>query len=181
MNLNKAFVLGNLTRDPEVRAMPNGQSVTSFSIATNRFYTDAQGQKKSEAEFHNIVCFGKLSDISSRYLTKGSLVLIEGRIKTRTWQDTAGQKHYKAEIIAESLQMGPKGSETQGQSASANNYSKPKSFQRQEPQPDQQVRQDDIPVIEENYTPPAQDSDAQDTDPGANSASDEIDVKDIPF
>jgi single-strand DNA-binding protein len=181
MNLNKAFVLGNLTRDPEVKSLPSGQSVTSFSIATNRFYTDAQGQKKSEAEFHNIVCFGKLSDISSRYLTKGSMVLIEGRIKTRTWQDTAGQKHYKTEIIAEALQMGPRGSETQGQGASTNNYSKPKSFQRQEPEPEQQVRQDDIPVIEENYTPPADDSANMETDAGANMASDEIDVKDIPF
>ena len=83
MNLNKAFILGNVTRDPEVRALPSGQSVTNFGIATNRFYTDASGQKKQEAEFHNIVCFGKLADISSRYLNKGSLVLIEGRIKTR--------------------------------------------------------------------------------------------------
>ena len=82
MNLNKAFVLGNVTRDPEVRSLPSGQQVTSFGIATNRFYTDSTGQKKQDVEFHNIVCFGKLADISSRYLTKGSLILIEGRIKT---------------------------------------------------------------------------------------------------
>lgn len=178
MNLNKVFVLGNLTRDPEVRSLPSGQSVTSFSIATNRFYTDAQGQKKSEAEFHNIVCFGKLSDISSRYLTKGSMVLIEGRIKTRSWQDAAGQKHFKTEIIAEGMQMGPRGSENQGQSSGASNYSKPKSFQRHDPEPDQ-LKQDDIPVIEENYAPPSDDTLPPDT--GADMASDEIDVKDIPF
>ena len=105
MNLNKAFVLGNVTKDPEVRALPSGQQVTSFSIATNRFYTDQSGQKKQEAEFHNIVCFGKLADISSRYLTKGSLVLIEGRIKTRSWQNSAGVKQYRTEIIAETMQL----------------------------------------------------------------------------
>ena len=109
MNLNKAFVLGNVTRDPEVRSLPSGQQVTSFSIATNRFYTSSSGEKKQEAEFHNIVCFGKLADISARYLNKGSLVLIEGRIKTRNWINTAGVKQYKTEIIAERLQLGPKG------------------------------------------------------------------------
>src|SRR3989344_3820187 len=108
MNLNKAFVLGNVTRDPETRAMPSGQQVTSFGIATNRFYTDQAGQKKQEAEFHNIVCFGKLADISSKYLTKGALVLIEGRIKTGSWQGADGIKKYKTEIIAESLQLGPR-------------------------------------------------------------------------
>ena len=100
MNLNKAFVLGNVTRDPEVRALPSGQQVTSFSIATNRFYTTGSGEKKTEAEFHNIVCCGKLADISARYLNKGSLILIEGRIKTRNWVNTAGVKQYRTEIIA---------------------------------------------------------------------------------
>src|SRR3989338_8808229 len=95
MNLNKAFVLGNVTRDPEVRALPSGQQVASFGIATNRFYTDQAGQKKQDAEFHNIVCFGKLADIASRYLTKGGLVLIEGRIKNSSWQGTDGIKKYK--------------------------------------------------------------------------------------
>ncbi|MEK7124153.1 MAG: single-stranded DNA-binding protein, partial [Patescibacteria group bacterium] len=94
MNLNKAFVLGNVTRDPEVRALPSGQQVASFGLATNRFYTDAQGQKKQDVEFHNIVTFGKLADIASRYLNKGSLVLIEGRIKTRNWQNAQGVKQY---------------------------------------------------------------------------------------
>jgi len=112
MNLNKAFVLGNVTREPEVRSLPSGQQVTSFSIATNRFYTSGTGEKKQEAEFHNIVCFGKLADISSRYLNKGSLVLIEGRIKTRNWVNQAGVKQYRTEIIAESLQLGPRNSDS---------------------------------------------------------------------
>ena len=168
MNLNKAFILGNVTREPEVRSMPNGGQVTSFSVATNRFYTSSAGEKKSEAEFHNIVCFGKLADISSRYLNKGSLVLIEGRIKTRNWTDQAGVKHWKTEIIAEELQMGPKSSG--GGSGGQGNYS-PKSFGSSEKQhEDIQPKEADIPVIEENYTPPADDS-----------SSGEIDVKDIPF
>ena len=91
MNLNKAFILGNVTRDPEVRALPSGQQVTNFSIATNRFYTSGAGEKKQEVEFHNIVCFGKLADISSRYLTKGSLVELYGRIAVNTYIDLKGE------------------------------------------------------------------------------------------
>lgn len=168
MNLNKIFVLGNLTRDPEVRSLPSGQPVTSFSVATNRVWKDAQGQKKEEAEFHNVVCFGKLADISSRYLNKGSMVLIEGRMKTRTWQDTAGVKHYKAEIIAEGMQLGPKNA--------GSSTGKPFT-PRPEPEMDQ-PKQNDIPIIEENYTPPAEDN----SQPIEHEPStDEIDVKDIPF
>ncbi len=165
MNLNKAFVLGNVTRDPEVRSLPSGQQVTSFSIATNRFYTDQAGQKKQEAEFHNIVCFGKLADISSRYLTKGSLVLIEGRIKTRNWTNQAGTKQYRTEIIADSLQLGPRGASGGGGGQYNKPYSAPES---------NTPKSEDIPVIEENA-------------PQANFVSsegkpdDEIDVKDIPF
>ncbi len=161
MNLNKAFVLGNVTRDPEVRALPSGQQVTSFSIATNRFYTDNSGQKKQDVEFHNIVCFGKLADISSKYLTKGSLVLIEGRIKTRNWQNSAGVKQYRTEIIADTMQLGPRGAG--GQNSSNTGNSSFSNNQNQTPS-----TQNDIPIIEENYTPPTNNSD-------------EIDVKDIPF
>ena len=158
MNLNKAFVLGNVTRDPEVRALPSGQQVTSFGIATNRFYTDASGQKKQEAEFHNIVCFGKLADISSKYLNKGSLVLIEGRIKTRNWQDTSGIKHYKTEIIAESLQLGPKNLGGSGGQYNKNESSFAKSSDDNK----------DIPIIEENQL-------------DSSNNTDEINIKDIPF
>jgi len=164
MNLNKAFVLGNVTRDPEVRAMPSGQQVTSFGIATNRFYTDKTGNKQQDAEFHNIVCFGKLADISSKYLTKGSLVLIEGRIKTRNWMNSAGVKQYKTEIIADSLQLGPR---QQGAPSSGGQYNNNASFAKTSPDKD-------IPIIEENYTPPASNEPLPDN-------SDEIDVKDIPF
>ncbi|MEK7061701.1 MAG: single-stranded DNA-binding protein [Patescibacteria group bacterium] len=167
MNLNKVFILGNVTRDPEVRALPSGQSVTNFGIATNRFYTDASGQKKQEAEFHNIVCFGKLADISSRYLNKGSLVLIEGRIKTRSWQNTQGLKQYRTEIVADGLQLAPR---SMGGATAVNsggkNFSDPET---------QESKQNDIPIIEENYTPPATFANNEEN------SSEEIDVKDIPF
>jgi single-strand DNA-binding protein len=166
MNLNKAFVLGNVTRDPEVRALPSGQQVVSFGIATNRFYTDQAGQKKQEAEFHNIVCFGKLADISSRYLTKGSLVLIEGRIKTRNWQNSAGLKQYRTEIVADSLQLGPRGvgGTSTGQSQGGATFA---SSNQSEP------KMNDIPVIEEHENPPMNSVSPE--------HSEEIDVKDIPF
>lgn len=171
MNLNKAFVLGNVTREPEVRSLPSGQQVTNFGIATNRFYTDSSGVKKQDAEFHNVVCFGKLADTSSRYLHKGSLVLIEGRIKTRNWVNSSGAKQYRTEIIAESLQLGPKSS------GGANGPGHQKASQ----EPEEPSSQEDIPVIEENYTPPTDNSGDQKTISLEDSAADEIDVKDIPF
>ena len=181
MNLNKAFILGNVTRDPEVRSLPSGQQVTNFSIATNRFYTSSAGEKKQDAEFHNIVCFGKLADISSRYLNKGSLVLIEGRIQTRNWQDTAGVKHYKTEIVAESLQLGPRGAGGTPSGAGNSNYSR-SSTPNPEPENIKQDRQEEIPIIEENYTPPSNDTqEDQKTVSLEDNAADEIDVKDIPF
>jgi len=167
MNLNKVFVLGNVTRDPEVRALPSGQQVTNFGIATNRYYTSQAGEKKEEAEFHNIVCFGKLADISSRYLKKGSLVLIEGRIKTRNWTNQQGVKQYKTEVIAETMQLGPRSAG--GGSPTSAGYGKP-AFGNSEPG----VKEDEIPVIEENYPAPQNEI-------SLDNNSGEIDVKDIPF
>jgi single-strand DNA-binding protein len=182
VNLNKAFILGNVTREPEVRSLPSGQQVTSFSIATNRFYTSSSGEKKQEAEFHNIVCFGKLADISSRYLNKGGLVLIEGRIKTRNWVNAQGVKQYRTEIIADSLQLGPKSSGSGTSSGSNSSYGK-SSYGTSEPEPsNQQAGMEEIPVIEENYTPPSEsDTGDQKAVSFEDEAADEIDVKDIPF
>lgn len=109
MYLNKALICGNLTRDPEMKALPSGSKVTSFSIATNRVYKDQAGNKKEEVEFHNIVVFGKQAETSAQYLKKGQGVLIEGRIQTRSWDDKqTGEKKYRTEIVAESVQFGPK-------------------------------------------------------------------------
>ena len=86
MNFNKAIIAGNLTRDPEIRSLPSGQQVANFGVASNRYYTDQQGNKQEKAEFHNVVAFGKLADICSKYLKKGMLILVEGRIQTSNWE-----------------------------------------------------------------------------------------------
>jgi len=117
MNLNKVFLIGRLTRDPEKRALPSGQSVTSFGMATGRFYTDKNGQKQQQTEFHNIVMFGKLADISAQYLNKGSLTFIEGRLQTRTWQDSSGNQKSRTEIVAERMQLGPRSAARTSQDA----------------------------------------------------------------
>lgn len=114
MNFNKAIIVGRLTTNPETRALPNGQQVATFSLATNSFYNDKEGQRQKQVEFHNIVFFGKIADIASQYLKKGSLALIEGRIQTKSWQDKeSGIKKYKTEIVGNSLQLGPKSSNQQ--------------------------------------------------------------------
>jgi len=108
MNLNKVFIIGNLTRDPELRSLPSGSSVTSFGVATNRVWKNQQGEKQEEVQFHNIVVFGKQADTVAQYLKKGSSVLIEGRIQTRTWDAQDGSKRNKTEIVAERVQFGPR-------------------------------------------------------------------------
>lgn len=110
MNLNKAIIIGNLTQDPEVRTTPTGQSVASFTIATNRVWNNPQGQKQEQAEYHNIVAWGRLAEIVGQFLGKGRLAMVEGRIQTRSWDDQSGNKKYRTEIIAENIQLGPRGS-----------------------------------------------------------------------
>lgn len=113
MYLNKAVIIGNLTKDPELKALPNGNKVCSFSVATNRTYKDAAGNKKEEVEFHNIVVFGRIAETSGQYLKKGQQAMIEGRIVTRSWDDTnGGGKKYRTEIVADSVQFGPKAGAT---------------------------------------------------------------------
>lgn len=108
MYLNKALVYGNITRDPEVRALPSGVNVATFSLATNRVWIDKNGAKQENADFHNIVVFGKQAETVSKYLKKGSSVLIEGRMQTRSWDAQDGTKKYRTEIIAERVQFGPR-------------------------------------------------------------------------
>ena len=117
MYLNKVFVYGNLTRDPEQKSLPNGTAVTNFSLATNRIYKDAAGAKQEQVEYHNIVVFGRQAETSAQYLKKGQGVMIEGRIQTRSWDDkVSGEKKYRTEIIADSVQFGPKSGGTTGPS-----------------------------------------------------------------
>jgi len=109
MNLNKVFLVGRLTQDPQVRTTPTGQTVCSFGLATNRIGKDpTTGETKKSTEYHNIVLWRRLAEIASQYLTKGSLVLIEGRIQTRSWQDRSGNQRSRTEIVAERMQLGPR-------------------------------------------------------------------------
>lgn len=106
MDLNKAMIIGNITRDPEMRTTPSGQSVTNFSVATNLVWTDQSGQKQEKAEFHNVVAWRRLAEIASQYLKKGGKVYIEGRLQTRNWDDKeTGKKMYRTEIVADNLIM----------------------------------------------------------------------------
>ena len=102
-NVNLAIVMGNLTRDPELRYTPNGQPVTSFGVATNRSWKDANGDKKDEVEFHEVVVWGKLAELCSQYLTKGRKVHVMGRLQTRSWEGSDGAKRQKTEIVAQDI------------------------------------------------------------------------------
>ena len=108
MYINKAMIYGNLTRDPELKALPSGMNVCSFGIATNRVYNDRDGNRQEATEYHNIVVFGKQAENCAKYLHKGNSAFIEGRLQTRSWEKD-GQKQYRTEIVADRVQFGPKG------------------------------------------------------------------------
>lgn len=109
MFVNKAMIYGNLTRDPELRQLPSGINVANLGVATNRHYTSQEGERVEEAEFHNVVLFGRLADLAQQYLSKGGGVFIEGRLRTSSWDDKeTGQKRYKTEIVGEQMQFGPR-------------------------------------------------------------------------
>jgi single-strand DNA-binding protein len=115
MYLNKAIVIGNLTRDPELRSLPSGIKVCTFSLATNRVWKDKNGARQESADYHNIVVFGRQAETVAQYMKKGSSILVEGRMQTRSWDDkTSGEKKYRTEIVADRTQFGPKGSGSVG-------------------------------------------------------------------
>ncbi|MFA6135971.1 MAG: single-stranded DNA-binding protein [Candidatus Paceibacterota bacterium] len=116
MNLNKVFIIGRITNDIELRATPSGQPVTSFNVATNRVWTDKAGAKQEEAEFHSVVVWAKQAELASQFLSKGSLVMIEGRLRTRSWKDNNNVNHKVTEIISERIQFGPRSANSAGQS-----------------------------------------------------------------
>jgi single-strand DNA-binding protein len=155
MYLNKAFVFGNLTRDPELKSLPSGSKVASFSLATNRVFKAQDGSRKEQTEFHNIVLFGKQAELAAQYLRKGSSALIEGRIQTRSW-DAEGGKKYRTEIVADSMQFGPRTSGNSGssvgeQSASSSAPSKKPKSAKESPSgeaieyPEEEINPEDIP------------------------------------
>lgn len=120
MYINKAILFGNITRDPELRALPSGMNVCNFSIATNRVYKDRDGNKQEQTDFHNIVVFGRQADTVSQYLKKGSSVYVEGRMQTRSWEQN-GEKKYRTEVVADSVQFGPRSSGSSGSGGTRRN------------------------------------------------------------
>lgn len=112
------MLFGNLTRDPELRAMPSGGNVCSFSLATNRVYKKADGSRAEQTDYHNVVVFGRQAETCNQYLKKGSSAYIEGRLQTRSW-DKEGVKQYRTEVIADRVQFGPRPGGTSGGGASA--------------------------------------------------------------
>ena len=112
MYLNKAIIIGNLTRDPELKALPSGVKVCTLGMATNRVWRDKAGAKQEDTQFHNIVVFGNQAENVAQYLRKGNSALVEGRIQTRSWDDKDGRKQYRTEIVADRVQFGPKAGTT---------------------------------------------------------------------
>lgn len=151
MNLNKAFLIGNLTRDPELRSIPSGAKVASFGLATNRVWKDKAGQKQEDAQFHNIVVFGAQAEAVGQYLKRGNMVLVEGRIQTRSWDGQDGVKKYRTEIVAERVQFGPKGGSGGGAGGSFSGAASPSHNEPKDtneptvPYPDEKINPDDIP------------------------------------
>lgn len=149
-SLNRVQLIGNLTANPEVRETPNGQKVANMSIATNRSYKDASGMRQEQAEYHNIVLWGSLAEISEKYITKGKKVYVEGRLQTRSWDDPSGNKRYKTEIVAENLIMLSKGTGSEGGDYGSDQEDAPEDVapaktRRSAPKQEEEINIEDIP------------------------------------
>ncbi len=148
MNFNKAIIIGRVTKDPDIRTTPNGQSVASISIATNRVWNSNSGEKQEKTEFHNIVAWGKLAEICGQYLVKGQEVMFEGRLETRTWDGQDGQKRSRTEIVAENMQMGAKARSGSQSGPSNDAYSSPKASEKptqKNESNEEEIKIEDIP------------------------------------
>lgn len=147
MYLNKVFLYGNLTRDPELKALPSGSNVATFGLATNRTYKDKNGAKQEQTEFHNIVAFGRTAEVIGQYMKKGRPIFVEGRLQTRSWDDKeSGKKHYRTEIVLENFQFGADGGRGAGGGSGAAAPSHEAAPQAEEIKyPDEEINPEDIP------------------------------------
>lgn len=161
-SLNRAQIVGNLTRDPEMRYTPNGQAVTSFSVATNRRWRDKDGNNQEQTEFHNIVAWAKLAEIANQYLKKGNKVYVEGRLQTRSWEGQDGAKRNRTEIVAENMIfLTPKGATEQTDNVPSDETATAKEEIKIEEVPDDKPAKKGMPKKE--------------------AEEDEINLDDIPF
>jgi len=151
MYLNKVFLYGNLTRDPELKALPSGSNVVNFSVATNRVYKDKNGQQQETTEFHNVVAFGRQAEVIAQYVKKGRPLFIEGRLQTRSWDGQDGKKNYRTEVILEQFQFGASAGGGGGQGGGAGRQNAPKAEEPKEESPagiqypQEEINVDDIP------------------------------------
>ncbi|MES2224736.1 MAG: single-stranded DNA-binding protein [Patescibacteria group bacterium] len=156
MYLNKVFLIGNLTRDPELKALPSGSKVASLSLATNRVWKDQAGARQEATEYHNLVSFGRQAENLAQYARKGSSLFVEGRIQTRSWDSQDGKKNYRTEVIIDNFQFGPKAGGFDGNSAprpsSSSGISDGEAPQKSAPAdldtieyPDEEINLEDIP------------------------------------
>lgn len=161
MNVNKVILVGRLTRDPEIRTTPGGQSVATIALATNSFWTDKSGARQDKTEYHNVVLWGKLAEIAGQYLIKGQECYVEGRLQTRAYTAKDGTERRVTEVIGESMQMGSKAA-GQGQSGGGNSgYNRPAPAAPSEKTAPKE--EDEIPTI------------------NLDDELDEIRIEDVPF
>lgn len=158
MNVNKVILVGRLTRDPEIRTTPSGQTVATIGVATNDFWTDKNGQKQERTEFHTVVIWGRLAEVAGQYLTKGQEAFFEGRLQSRTYTDKAGVERKVVDIVADSMQMG---SRAQGASGAPASHSRPMA--QNKPQQKPAPAEEEIPTI------------------NLDDDHDEIKIEDVPF
>lgn len=163
MNVNKAIIIGRLTRDPELRTTPNGQTIANFSVATSRQWKDQGGQKQEKTEFHNVVAWGKQGEVIGQYFTKGQEIYVEGRLETQSWDDKdSGKKMYRTEIVLEKFEFGAKaGGGNAPQNSSYNNT--PQQRPAAPAAQPQQRKEEEIPTI------------------NLDDEIDEIKIEDVPF
>lgn len=160
MNVNKVIIVGRLTRDPEVRNTPSGQSVATISLATNRFWKDKSGQRQDKTEYHNVVLWGRLAEIAGQYLIKGQEAYIEGRMETRKYTGKDGVERRSTEVVAENMQLGSK---AQG-SGGGGNYNRPAAAPAQaQSAPAAPQKEEQIPTI------------------NLDEEQDEVRIEDVPF
>ncbi len=146
MYLNKVFLYGNLTRDPELKALPGGSQVVNFGLATNRVYKDKNGQKQEATEFHNVVAFARSAELIAQYLKKGQPLFVEGRLQTRTWDGADGKKNYRTEIIVDTFQFGAKGGSAPSMGQGAPSEEQPAPSEGGDIKyPDEDINPEDIP------------------------------------
>ena len=143
------MLIGNLTRDPELRSLPSGIKVCSFSLATNRVWKDKNGARQESADYHNVVVFGRQAETVAQYMKKGNSILVEGRMQTRSWDDkNSGEKKYRTEVVADRTQFGPKGAGGGGVPSAGSSSAQPKG---EAPEmdtieyPEEDINPEDIP------------------------------------